>query len=198
VEIVDADRWTTDMTPEMFVRVTGMEQYPEYLQKDVEEDILKVYSNGEINYKLRDIHAKVSVIWNYEAPEGAGDTHYSIMRGTKCNLIIQQGEAEGYQPKLYIESAMGEGLEAFAEQLENAINQNLQERYPGIKLQKLADDRWAVDIPGKYKVGHEAHFGQVTEKYLRCLVEGQLPEWEVPNMITKYYTTTQGMKEAMK
>ncbi len=198
VEIVDADRWTTDLTPEMFERVTGMEQYPEYLQKDVEEDILKVYSNGEINYKLRDIHAKVSVIWNYEAPEGAGDTHYSIMRGTKCNLIIQQGEAEGYQPKLYIEPAMGEGLEAFAGQLEKAINQNLQERYPGIKLQKLADDRWAVDIPGKYKVGHEAHFGQVTEKYLRCLVEGQLPEWEVPNMITKYYTTTQGMKEAMK
>ncbi|WP_372936740.1 putative oxidoreductase C-terminal domain-containing protein, partial [Mariniphaga sediminis] len=78
VNIVSARRWTTDLTPEMFQKVTQLDKYPDYLQKDVENDILKVYSNGEINYKLKGIHAKVSVIWNYQAPEGAGDTHYSI------------------------------------------------------------------------------------------------------------------------
>jgi hypothetical protein len=25
-----------------------------------------------------------------------------------------------------------------------------------------------------------------------------LPDWEVPNMIVKYYTTTEGLKAAMK
>ena len=53
---------------------------------------LEVYSNGEMNYTIKGVHAKVSVIWNFQAPEGAGDTHYSIMRGTKCNLIIRQGQ----------------------------------------------------------------------------------------------------------
>jgi hypothetical protein len=47
-------------------------------------------------------------------------------------------------------------------------------------------------------VGHEAHFGQVAEKYLGFLVQGSMPEWEVPNMIVKYYTTTEGLKAAMK
>jgi predicted dehydrogenase len=104
VEIVSATRWTTDLTPEMFKQSTKLDEYPDYLQKDVENGILKVYSNGEINYKLKGIHAKVSVIWNFQAPEGTGDTHYSIMRGTKCNLTIKQGEEEGYKPQLYIEA----------------------------------------------------------------------------------------------
>ena len=55
-----------------------------------------------------------------------------------------------------------------------------------------------MEIPDSYKVGHEAHFGQVTEKYLNYLKSGNLPEWEIPNMIVKYYTTTEGMKKAME
>jgi Fe-S cluster assembly scaffold protein SufB len=55
---------------------------------------------------------------------------------------------------------------------------------------------WKVIIPDKYKVGHEAHFSQVTGKYLEYLVAGKLPEWEVPNMIVKYYTTTEALKMA--
>ena len=62
-----------------------------------------MYCNGEINYTLRGVHAKTSVTWNYKAPEGTGDTHYSIMRGTKANLVIRQGAEEKYQPTLYIE-----------------------------------------------------------------------------------------------
>ncbi len=56
--------------------------------------------------------------------------------------------------------------------------------------------QWRVHIPDSYKVGHEAHFGQVTEKYLDYLSKGSLPDWEIPNMIVKYYTTTEGMKQA--
>ena len=52
--------------------------------------------------------------------------------------------------------------------------------------------------PDKYRIGHEAHFGQVTEKYLRFLVDGKLPDWEVPNMIAKYYTTTMALEMALR
>jgi len=195
VQIVSAKRWTTDLTPEMFKTVTYLDEYPEYLKKDVDGDILKVYSNGEINYTLKGIHAKASVIWNFQAPEGGGDTHYSIMRGTKCNLEIIQGEKEGYKPQLYIE-ATDVDVNEFAASLNNAVT-GLAEKYPGISVEKIGDKNWALNIPDKYKVGHEAHFGQVTEKYLQYLIDGKLPEWEVPNMIVKYYTTTEGMKAAM-
>ena len=46
-------------------------------------------------------------------------------------------------------------------------------------------------MPDKYSVGHEAHFAQVTENFLRYLRDGKLPEWEVPNMLTKYATIMQ-------
>jgi predicted dehydrogenase len=196
VEIVSAKRWTTDLTPAMFKKVTHLDSYPDYLKKDVEDDVLKVYSNGEINFKLKGIHAKASVIWNFQAPEGAKDTHYSIMRGEKCNLVIEQGEKEGYKPKLYIEATNVDTKE-FAGSLNNAV-QGLAENFPGITVEKIGDIKWALNVPEKYNIGHEAHFGQVTEKYLQYLVDGKLPEWEVPNMIVKYYTTTEGMKAAMK
>ncbi len=198
VNIVSAKHWTTDLTPKMFKKVTGLDSYPEYLQKAIKDDTLKVYSNGEINYTLKGVHAKVSVAWHFQAPEGTADTHYSIMRGTMCNLIIKQGQEEGYKPKLYVEATVKDGLETFAGGLGKAVNQDLAVMYPGLKLKKLSDRLWTVEIPDKYKVGHEAHFGQVTQKYLRYLKMGHLPEWEVPNMIVKYYTTTEGMKVALK
>jgi len=197
VDIVSAKRWTTDLTAEMFEKVTMLKEYPDYLMKDIKDGILKVYSNGEINYKLKGIHAKASVIWNFQAPEGAADTHYSIMRGTKCNLTIQQGEKEGYKPKLYVETEMTNGIEEFVGSLYNAVD-GLTSKYPGISVEKLGDKTWTLVIPDHYNNGHEAHFTQVTEKYLQYLKDGKLPEWEVPNMIVKYYTTTEGLKAALK
>jgi hypothetical protein len=51
-----------------------------------------------------------------------------------------------------------------------------------------------VTVPPELEVGHEAHFAQVTANYLRYLKAGKLPEWEVPNMITKYATIMQAYR----
>ncbi len=48
-----------------------------------------------------------------------------------------------------------------------------------------------VTVPDKYHNGHEAHFTQVTENFLKYLRAGKLPAWEVPNMLTKYATIMQ-------
>ncbi|WP_205847918.1 putative oxidoreductase C-terminal domain-containing protein [Anaerohalosphaera lusitana] len=195
IKMLDARRWTTSMTKEQFSKVTGLEPYPDYLSQYVEGDKLNVYSNGEMNYVINGVHAKVSVAWNYQAPEGAGDTHYSIMRGNRADLIIRQGEKEGYKPTLYVEAVNGSEIAA---QLKKAVQQTLQNKYPGIALEQLTDGKWKVVIPDKYRVGHEAHFAQVTEKYLNFLEQGRMPEWEVPNMIAKYYTTMQALETASK
>jgi len=195
IEILSARRWATQLTPSEFKSVTGLAEYPEYLTKDISQDnILNVYSNGEMIYKIKGIHAKVSVTWNYQAPEGAGDTHFSIMKGSRVNLVIRQGAGQKYKPVLYVEPVDLENLNKYEVELEKAFIK-VSKKYPGVVLKKLKN-RWEVEIPGKYHIGHEAHFGQVTEKFLQYLVDGKLPEWEVPNMIAKYFTTTKALELA--
>ncbi|WP_409014611.1 putative oxidoreductase C-terminal domain-containing protein [Emticicia sp. 21SJ11W-3] len=195
IRINDARHWTTDMTLSQFKAITKLSGFPDYLKKDVVKDtLLKVFCNGEINYQLKGVHAKASVIWAYQAPEGGGDTHYSIMRGTKANLIIRQGAEQNYKPTLYIEPVTK------AANYETDLMKALavvQKQFPGVSLKKIAKG-WEVEIPERYKEGHEAHFGRVTEKYLEFLKQGKLPAWEVPNMLAKYYTTTQALKVATK
>jgi len=186
IEMLNAKRWATVLTLEEFTKVTKQETYPDYLQKDLVDGKLHTFSNGEMNYTIKGKHAKVSVLWNYEAPEGTGDTHYSIMRGTKSNLIIKQGAEENFKPVLYIESKGGED---FSTILNNAVANEIAGEFPGTTVEKMADGIWKINIPDEFKIGHEAHFAQVTENYLRYLEDGKLPDWEIPNMITKYYTT---------
>lgn len=195
IEMINVTQWETEVNPEQFERSTGLDSYPDYLNNYLEDGILKVNSNGEINYTINGIHAKVSVIWNYQAPEGSADTHYSIMRGTKSNLVIRQDKKENYIPELYIEPVAGMDRGTFENELNEAVAA-LQENYPGIAVSKDGEAGWKVDIPQRYRTGHEAHFREVTEKYLEYLVDGKLPDWEVPNMITKYYITTKALEMA--
>jgi hypothetical protein len=62
-----------------------------------------------------------------------------------------------------------------------------QRLWPGVDLQKT-EAGWEVVIPASYRIGHEAHFGQVTENFLRYLRADRLPDWETPNMLAKYRT----------
>jgi len=193
VEILSAKHWATKITREMFEKVTRLPEFPDYLKNKLDENgVLPVYSNGEINYKLKGVHAKVSVVWNFQAPEGTGDTHFSVMRGTKADVVIKQGKEQNYRPELYVEVPDSKNKKSVEDALKKTIA-SLQEKYSGVELKKEGD-RWHVLIPDKYRIGHEAHFGQVTQKYLKYLVDGKLPAWEVPNMITKYYTTTSALE----
>lgn len=193
VRIIGAKRWPTVLSKEDFREVTRMEQYPDYLNGAVKDGKLNDFANGEILYRLKGVFAKVTAIWDYKAPEGGGDTHYSMMRGTVSNLEIRQGGEEKFDPTLTISAAKGVDLTLFAANLEKAVKSLPQS---GLSLQRLGSTKWKVIIPEVLKIGHEAHFAQVTAKYLEYLKRGKLPEWEVPNMITKYYTTTAALKLA--
>ncbi|QEH40946.1 oxidoreductase [Chitinophaga sp. XS-30] len=192
VNITSARRWPTQLTPAQFSRVTSTEGWPDYLQPYLQDSMLFVYANGEINYTLKNVHARVAVMWNFEAPEGTGDTHYSLMRGTKADLLIRQGAEQQYKPVLYIRPHQQEDAES--EVWKNEL-QDMLKKYPGVTVQKAAEG-WEVMIPEEYKTGHEAHFAEVTKKYLQFLKDGGMPAWEVPNMLAKYYTTTEALRKA--
>lgn len=195
IEMLNAKQWSTAMTQEEFSKVTMKTDFPAFLEKDIDKDgLLQVNCNGEMNYKIKGKHAKVSVVWNYQAPEGTADTHYSIMRGDNCELIIKQGQEENFKPVLYVK-----GIDSDSEsKLESIIMNQVAKRLPGISFEKVGVDMWKIIIPEEFKVGHEGHFAQVTENFLKYYKEGKMPNWEVPNMITKYYTTTTALEMAQK
>jgi predicted dehydrogenase len=195
IVMVSARRWPTSISKEEFKGVTRLEAFPDYLQKDVKDGKLNVFSNGEMVYQIKDIFAKVSVEWKYQAPPGAGDTHYSVMHGTKCDLVIRQGAEEKFLPELYIENVKGLSLKDFTTQLMGALKTL---PYDSIQVETINNSSLRLIIPARYRVTHEDHFGQVTAKFLEYMTTGKLPEWEVPGMITKYYTTTSALKLAKK
>ena len=192
INMVAARRWPTAISLQQFREVTGMAGFPDYLLKDVRDDNLNVFSNGEMLYRIKGVWAKVSVTWNYMAPPGGGDTHYSVMHGTRCDLVIKQGADEKFVPTLYIEN-IKENIKDFGVKLKKAIG-GLP--YDSLEVVAVNDKALKINIPTKYRISHEEHFGQVTEKFLGFLKDGRLPEWEVPGMITKYYTTTSALKKA--
>jgi predicted dehydrogenase len=193
IEMIAARRWPTLISKEEFKGVTGFDDFPDFLQKDLKDGKLNVFANGEMVYRIKGVFAKVSVEWNYQAPPGGGDTHYSVMHGTKCDLIIRQGEKEKFLPELYIENIKGTSIKEFASELKEAFKTL---PYDSLKLEINAGNSIKIQIPAVYRVSHEEHFGQVTAKFLGYLKDGKLPDWEVPGMITKYFTTTSALKMA--
>ena len=193
INMISAKRWPTFISKDEFKGVTGFDNFPDYLQKDIKDGKLNVFANGEMVYQIKGIFAKVSVEWKYQAPPGGGDTHYSVMHGTKCDLIIRQGADEKFLPTLYIENIKGLPVNEFTSLLKEVIKTL---PYDSLQIEPVNKTTLKVVVPGKYRVSHEEHFGQVTARFLEYLKAGKLPEWEVPGMITKYYTTTRALKLA--
>jgi predicted dehydrogenase len=190
IKMLSAKEWTTSLSLEQFQRSTLKDNFPDYLTKYVKNGTLSVMSNGEMNYTLKNVHARVGIKWNYEAPEGTGDTHYAKMRGTKANILIKQGKEQNYKPVVYLEILKP----ASDKDLQSAIGR-LQTNFPGVSVVKTGN-LWELVIPDKYKVPHEEHFAEVVKNYLGYLKAGVLPSWEIPNMLAKYYTTTQAAEMA--
>src|SRR6516164_10953935 len=77
--------------------------------------------------------------WSWEA-EAGDDTHTACYRGSRAQLELRQGLAEGYRSQLYvvpaadIAAALGRRIEA------------LQAAYPGVGLIELGRE-WRVDVP---------------------------------------------------
>jgi|688.fasta_scaffold211089_1 predicted dehydrogenase len=185
--VLSARTWKTTLTPAEFTRSTKVEEIPDYLKPVMNADgKLEIACNGEFVFKLHGVHAKISVIWDYEAPAGAGDTHYSLMRGTKASAIIRQGAGQGYKPVLYLEPRAGVDAASLDEPLRKAVDQAAA-MWPGITVTRT-DAGWMVNIPASYHLGHEAHFSKVAEDFLGYVKSGRMPEWEVPNTLAKYRT----------
>jgi len=197
VTVVSAKHWPTLITKAQYEKVTRATGFPDYLKAQLNDDgVVPYYCNGEAVYTVHGVHMKLAVTWNFQAPEGTGDTHYSLVRGSRAHVIIRQGAEQNYRPKLYVEPAPGTDLGALERALRATIAQ-LQGDYRGLALRSVRSG-WQIVIPAEQFIGHEAHFRHVTERYLDYLQEGRLPSWEVDFMKAKYFITTRALELARR
>ena len=226
IRLTSAGRWQTPLSRAQYRFVTGKDDFATFLTPYVANDTLKVYANGRIDYTLNGINVRVTARWDYMAPPGSGDNEYAVVRGQKGSLTILQGAEQGYKPMLYAEAAAGQDTTAFGRTLRDCVARLASGKWPGVEVvtvrtapasgaapakgaagAKAASAApasattgaavWQVVIPAKYDVGHEAHFGQVTQNFLRFLVEGRVPDWEVAGMKAKYFITTSALQMAL-
>lgn len=182
IKLLAARRWPTPITAPQMQQVTG-EPGP----------AVDYYCNTAVSYAIRGIHTKLDVLWRWEAPAGTGDTHYAVYHGSKARVEVRQGEKDGYRPELYIVPNDPGAIANVIKRVEA-----LAVRCRGIGAEPRGTEV-RVTIPDGYRVGHEAHFAQVTNSFFAYLKHpGSFPDWENPNMLAKYFVTTKGVELSKK
>jgi predicted dehydrogenase len=184
-------RWPTNLSRADFQEITGAADFPPFLSAQLDAGRLPYHCNNRVGYTLRGIHVTLNVLWDLEAAAGGGDTHLAVFRGTRARVEVRQGKDEGFRPELYV---LPETDKAAVEAALKHKVAALQVTFPGIAVEQRGS-LCRITIPESYRVGHEAHFGQVTRQFLRYLSrEKTLPAWEKPNMLAKYSVTTRGVE----
>lgn len=184
--------WPLTLTASQFQQVTGEAGFPAALASHVRDGKLDYFCNNSVSYMLRGVFVELEILWNWEAPEGAGDVYEATFRGTKSRVEVRQGEAQKWVPELYIVPAVGSRADVMVA-LRTKVSQ-LQTQWPGMALEERTDDVRIV-IPEKFRVSHEAHFAQVTKRFFDYLAAPKsMPVWERPNMLAKYYVSTKGVE----
>ena len=162
-ELCDAKRWHTDVPLDKFALITKQKQFQREIMGKVKDDVLRLYSNGEFVYKLRGVAVKLSVIWALEAPEGGGDTHYSVMHGSKSDLIIEQGPQTGNKPELFIKP--NKNIDETETLLKAAVAKMDSK---GLEVVREGE-RLRLEIPTELRTTHEEHFAAVRDNFIACL-----------------------------
>jgi predicted dehydrogenase len=191
IDIVAAQRWPAPISEADFRSVTNAARFPECLAPSIKDGTLEYYCNTLVSYAIRGIHAKLNVIWDWEAAPGGGDTHFASYRGSRSRIEIRHTRADPSRPELYIVPTTAEARPQVVAAVQAKVKA-LQREFNGV----AAEDRGAevrITIPDTFRVGHEAHFARVTASFLEYLRDrNALPAWERPNMLAKYYVTTKG------
>ena len=163
VRMISGKRWPLSMTKKQFEQVTGEPEFPPALEKDIHEGKFDYYCNNSVSYALRGVHVKMDILWNWEAPAGGGDVYEAAFRGSKARVEIRQGAAEKWLPELYVVPANNSVRTEVADAVKTKLAA-LQTQWPGVSMEMPGTDIHIV-IPAKYRVGHEAHFAQVANKF---------------------------------
>jgi predicted dehydrogenase len=195
IAVLSATRWPTVITPAQFARVSGEKEFPDYLHYAIRSGNLEYFANNSVTYQLRGNFIRLNINWGFEAAAGSKDSEHAIFRGTKSRIEVRQGRADNFVADVYVIPNQPE----FKAEVETALKAKLaalQKTFPGLAL-KASGDGFQVMIPDQLRIGHEAHFALLTRRFLDYVRDPKsLPAWEKPDMLAKYFVTTEGVKLA--
>ncbi len=192
LRVQSGKRWATPITLAQFRQITGAPTFPAELAAHVHGDQFDYYCNNQVDYQIRGAQVQLKILWNWESPAGV-DLHHAIYRGTQASIEVRQTAKENYRPEVFV-APNGTDRAAAVSAAVRARIERLQGTYPGVGSE-LAGDELHITIPDRYRVGHEAHFAQVVQEFLKYLKSPQsMPAWERPNMLAKYFVTTAGAR----
>jgi predicted dehydrogenase len=181
IEVIEGRRWPLSLSPDQFAQVTGEKR----------DSPLDYYCNNSVHYTLRGVHVRLEIVWQWQAEPGAGDVYEALFRGTRARVEIRQGEAEKHIPELYIAPIAALRAEVFAAARQRIAE--LQSRWPGLIAVERGNELH-IAIPERFRVGHEAHFGEVAARFFDYVKPPRsIPAWERTNMLAKYYVSTKGV-----
>jgi len=174
IRMLQGRRWPTPLSEAQLRQVTG----------EPGGARLDYYCNNSVAYTLRGVHVKLDIKWDFEAAPGTSDTELAIFRGSRASIEVRQGREENYRPEVYVVPVRVEDKAAILAAV----------RRRGLDAEDLGA-RLRLVIPDRHRVGHEAHFAMLVEKFLGYVRNPKsLPRWEKPNMLAKYFVTTMGVK----
>lgn len=182
VEGLSASQWPSVLPRELFARITGLQDFPAFLRDRVVDDALHYLCNALISYRLRGISVRIEAIWGLEEPEGGGDLHRCVVRGTRAELIVDQGPQTQFQTMLSVNPV--EGGPTFGRALEGAVA-GLQNEFPGLGVEPVGAG-FRLRIPRALRTTHEQHFALVLQDFLTFVTQGDWPASTGPDINAKY------------
>jgi predicted dehydrogenase len=144
VSVLSAYRWPTMIPEDDFRRVTGTTGFPEFLRDRVRDGALEYFCNTFVTYTVGGVHTALNVIWDWEAPAGAGDTHYAVYKGSRARVEVRQSKRDGYRTEVYVVANRPEDRDA----VRDAVAARVQaEGWAGVTVGERHGDIH-VDVPG--------------------------------------------------
>src|SRR5262249_30206980 len=95
-------RWATPVPLALFARVTGEREFRPEIRDAIAESELSYYGNAELTFLLGDVTVGLDTRWDLTAPPGGGDSHRTVIRGTRAEIKVEQGGSTGFRRRLTV------------------------------------------------------------------------------------------------
>ncbi|HEV8227987.1 MAG TPA: putative oxidoreductase C-terminal domain-containing protein [Methylomirabilota bacterium] len=194
LELLAARTWPTLVPRGLFARVTGQSVFPPELSDMMKGDELAYRANAELAFRLGAVTAALDTRWDLSTPPGGGDTHRSVIRGTRAEILVEQHEGTGFRRRLsVVPLGDGDGVRAA---LANAVAA-WQTAHPGLDV-LAAGATCEIRVPRSLEVGHEAHFPLMLADFLALVEGGRMPSDLASATLAKYTLLAQAAVAARR
>jgi predicted dehydrogenase len=182
LELTTARTWATRVPRALFARVSGQAGFPDGLGDAVSGGELAYRGNAELSFRLGAVTAALDTRWDLSARPGGGDTHRSVIRGTRGTILVEQSGDTRFRRRL---SVVPRGDESHVRAALTEILAARQDRHPGLAV-TWTGSACEIRVPEVLDVGHERHFPLVLAEFLSLVEGGTLPRDLASDTLAKY------------